>query len=451
MKKVVVFTILILFALNINAQDTLNKCYNAHYLAVDFGVGSNSLTYDLNSFGNRTPGIGFMSRIGYRWFFVKHFGLGTGLTYNNLRTFSKLNYEFAGDFDTISYHDFKERQRTQVWKIPIGLFFQSELGRRWTIGAGVGVEFQLLAGQSYYTPSGTFDVKTENYTDVGQYSAGKTHLKNVVADFAEINFMYALSRRVDLDFGFYGSYAFKNMKNSENKLFNVDEKQYVGVLNSNIIDNVKSLSFGFMAGLRVRLTGGKSKSKPEIIPEPDNNNIIAQNNNVDTIATVKEPDNQQIAENTDTISVQQPIEDKNDNQVVDNNVQPVDTTSNQNINPPAPKEEKLPTQITFGLNQADNASIVDNGKSLDDIADILKSDKSSKLRIVGHTCDLGTHQVNLRVGERRALYVKNQLISRGVESKRLITETAAETQPLVPNTSEANRKKNRRVELWLIK
>ena len=446
MKKILTFLVFVMFFYGVRAQDTIkNTCYNAHYLTFDIGTGYQSLFYDLDKFGHRTSGIGFMSRVGYRWFFVPHWGVGVGLTYNNLRTFSKLNFTQQEGSDTVIFNNFKERQRTQVWKIPIGFYFQHELGRRWTFGAGLGVEYGLLADQSYVVKSGTFDIRSEKYNDVGEYFAGKTHLKNFLSTFGEINFMYALSHKVDLDLGIYGSYGLTDMeKNNDCNVFEVADKQYSGILNSKLADDVNNVSLGIMVGLRVRLSNGKQRQKQEDMPTAVEQNNVVENNNVDSIPEVIKPDNTEIVENSDTLPQNNDVPEVIEN-VVDNN----DADTIKKIIEPL-KEEKLPTQITFGLNSADNPGIVENGKSLDDIAKILKDNPNSKLKIVGHTCNLGTHEVNLRVGQRRADYVKKELLKRGVNSNQLITQTAAETSPIVPNTSEANRRKNRRVELWLI-
>ncbi|GHV68045.1 hypothetical protein FACS1894199_14670 [Bacteroidia bacterium] len=63
----------------------------------------------------------------------------------------------------------------------------------------------------------------------------------------------------------------------------------------------------------------------------------------------------------------------------------------------------------------------------------------------GHTCNFGTHDVNLLVGQKRADIVKAYLIQKGIAANRITTISKAATEPLVPNTNEANRKKNRRV------
>ncbi|MDR1543395.1 MAG: OmpA family protein [Prevotellaceae bacterium] len=66
--------------------------------------------------------------------------------------------------------------------------------------------------------------------------------------------------------------------------------------------------------------------------------------------------------------------------------------------------------------------------------------------VVGHTCDLGTKAQNLHVGLTRANNVAAYLVSRGISQNKIITISKNDLEPRAPNTSEQNRRKNRRVE-----
>ena len=65
----------------------------------------------------------------------------------------------------------------------------------------------------------------------------------------------------------------------------------------------------------------------------------------------------------------------------------------------------------------------------------------------GHCCDIGTEAYNMKLGQRRADRVKRALISQGLAADNISTVSYGEEQPAVPNTSEENREKNRRVEI----
>jgi len=87
---------------------------------------------------------------------------------------------------------------------------------------------------------------------------------------------------------------------------------------------------------------------------------------------------------------------------------------------------------------------------LKELGDMLKADQSHSLQITGYSCDWGTSRNNLRMGLKRANMVKAKLLLQGVPANRLTTITQGEESPLVPNTSEDNRKKNRRVEIKVL-
>lgn len=84
---------------------------------------------------------------------------------------------------------------------------------------------------------------------------------------------------------------------------------------------------------------------------------------------------------------------------------------------------------------------------LDEIVAVLQKHTYVRFRIYGHTCDLGDEQTNLRIGYERARNAKEYIIKRGVDKKRILgIDTKLHYEPLVLNTSEENRKRNRRVE-----
>ncbi|MEQ8881856.1 MAG: OmpA family protein [Cyclobacteriaceae bacterium] len=66
------------------------------------------------------------------------------------------------------------------------------------------------------------------------------------------------------------------------------------------------------------------------------------------------------------------------------------------------------------------------------------------VNIVGHTCDLGADAYNMQLSKKRA-----EAISKMVGDPINISSISylGETEPLVPNTAEPNRVKNRRVNL----
>ncbi|MBN8547179.1 MAG: OmpA family protein [Ignavibacteria bacterium] len=68
------------------------------------------------------------------------------------------------------------------------------------------------------------------------------------------------------------------------------------------------------------------------------------------------------------------------------------------------------------------------------------------VEIQGHTDNVGSKPFNQKLSQDRAESVMNWLISKGVDAKRMTARGFGPDKPLVPNDSDANRQKNRRIE-----
>jgi outer membrane protein OmpA-like peptidoglycan-associated protein len=69
-----------------------------------------------------------------------------------------------------------------------------------------------------------------------------------------------------------------------------------------------------------------------------------------------------------------------------------------------------------------------------------------RIRIEGHTDNVGPPDINLRLSRERAESVRERLIALGVPRARLETQGFGESHPTAPNRTRAGRAKNRRVE-----
>ncbi len=81
----------------------------------------------------------------------------------------------------------------------------------------------------------------------------------------------------------------------------------------------------------------------------------------------------------------------------------------------------------------------------------LKSARDMQIEICGHTDDVGSLQTNLKLSLDRANSVKKWFVSRGIDGSRLSTRGAGPNETMVPNTSDENRQRNRRVEFYRTK
>jgi len=87
---------------------------------------------------------------------------------------------------------------------------------------------------------------------------------------------------------------------------------------------------------------------------------------------------------------------------------------------------------------------------LDVLFIILLSQPSLKIEIGGHTDNTGNENENYTLSENRAKAVVDYLVSKGIVKERLTHKGYGPVRPVVPNDTEEERKKNRRVEFRVI-
>jgi OOP family OmpA-OmpF porin len=88
-------------------------------------------------------------------------------------------------------------------------------------------------------------------------------------------------------------------------------------------------------------------------------------------------------------------------------------------------------------------------QALAPVVQALRNDPTLRAMVVGHTDSVGSDEANLRLSLRRAEAVRNYLVTQGINPARITVDGKGESQPVVPNDTEANRAKNRRVEITL--
>lgn len=81
---------------------------------------------------------------------------------------------------------------------------------------------------------------------------------------------------------------------------------------------------------------------------------------------------------------------------------------------------------------------------------VLDHPELKKIRVEGHTDSDGVDSYNLKLSQARAESVVNYLVAAGIEPERFDPVGFGETRALVPNDSDANKQKNRRVEFIII-
>jgi peptidoglycan-associated lipoprotein len=113
---------------------------------------------------------------------------------------------------------------------------------------------------------------------------------------------------------------------------------------------------------------------------------------------------------------------------------------------PSSEEESQQLALTaapiyFSLDSATLPSAAQD--ELERLAQALRQRPHAKVTVAGHTCELGTTEYNVALGQRRADIVRSYLVRLGVEAERVSTVSYGEEMPADERVPD----KNRRAEL----
>jgi outer membrane protein OmpA-like peptidoglycan-associated protein len=107
----------------------------------------------------------------------------------------------------------------------------------------------------------------------------------------------------------------------------------------------------------------------------------------------------------------------------------------------------IPTDISFDTGKSD---IKPNFRPiLDQFARTLAANPATFVTIVGHTDNTGTDRINDPLSVERAARARDYLTTRGIAPARFTVYGRGSHEPIVANTTAANRAKNRRVEIFV--
>lgn len=86
---------------------------------------------------------------------------------------------------------------------------------------------------------------------------------------------------------------------------------------------------------------------------------------------------------------------------------------------------------------------------LDKLIPVIEDVPDTKLKIIGHTDDIGGKSYNDNLSLNRAKSVASYLSAGGIDRNSIIEQGKGFSQPVADNTTEQGRAKNRRVEIFI--
>ena len=490
----------------INKAVANERNYCPNEISVWLAGGLSTLNYN-PEFGNRSNMAGGAFGIGYGYYWSEHFGflLGAELAlyqskfnasglqdnYNTVdldvyRKPEKINFRYRLD-------DYEEMQQLWNINIPLSLQFQSRSWSNHRFYAGLGFklgiplkanyeisDFGITSMGYYYDNDGSHQV----LDDVNELGFGEFNNKSVKGeiDFGllytgtlETGVKWNLGSSMELYTGLYFDYTFNNImkgernkhtveynsygKNSFDAVNSVLASQYAPISNlrtdalsgsqsKNMVSNVSPIAFG----LKLRLgIGACSKEKADDSKKSSKkkSKISTPPPAKDTVA-VTPSSNQTIKVKSGMIIAKLRDGDKM-------NETPVIMSGDAYL-----EEEFRRAVAEYGSSLLGVVNIELEGYELDQseltirMKNILR-DKAEQIREVygynisivceGHTCNVGKDAYNIQLGQKRADEVRKFLISRGFQPSKVTAVSKGQYLPIVPNTTEANKKKNRRVML----
>jgi OOP family OmpA-OmpF porin len=115
--------------------------------------------------------------------------------------------------------------------------------------------------------------------------------------------------------------------------------------------------------------------------------------------------------------------------------------------PPPPAIRKIETltgpSFAFG-----KATLTAEGRQhVDHAVQVMRDDPALRVSVEGHTDSVGSDAYNMKLSRRRAIAVRDYMVSRGIDAGRISTEGYGETRPVATNHTAEGRAQNRRVEI----
>lgn len=105
-------------------------------------------------------------------------------------------------------------------------------------------------------------------------------------------------------------------------------------------------------------------------------------------------------------------------------------------------------KLIFGLGKADISDA--SYEELDELATMLNENENIIIQLEGHTDFRGNARQNMKLSEERVEAVRNYLVKRGVNKKRIITKAFGGSKPLSRAGDSDSRRSNRRVEVRIL-
>lgn len=111
--------------------------------------------------------------------------------------------------------------------------------------------------------------------------------------------------------------------------------------------------------------------------------------------------------------------------------------------------EKITLRFHFEFNSVDLDDETED--FLSNLESTLTEDPRMKLKVTGHTDNVGNEKFNQRLSVKRAQTIKDFLVKKGIDPSRIEVDGRGWSEPIESNDTDEGRSKNRRVEIAVMR
>lgn len=130
-----------------------------------------------------------------------------------------------------------------------------------------------------------------------------------------------------------------------------------------------------------------------------------------------------------------------------NNIDGIDVTRIKDADGNVLFKAVVQNELLFAF---DSFELSDDAKGiLDKLIPVIEDVPDTKLKIIGHTDNIGGKSYNDNLSLNRAKSVASYLSAGGIDRNSIIEQGKGFSQPVADNTTEQGRAKNRRVEIFI--
>lgn len=468
MRKFLIISLIGFCSVAIYGQDLQNR----HEFSVWGAGGISNLQYD-PAMGNHSVGLGGFGGLGYNYFLNYNWSLGIGAEYSILNAKTKFDL-FSDSYRaldaTAQYlyqidvegQNYEQKHTAKYINIPIMAKYQTDdIWKGKMLYAAGGVKLGIPVDGSYKS-KGTFTTKgweleadgthhtNDPYTDMPHHGFGTySHNQKADIDF-KMNVMLSVEAGMKwklksnnkwfLYTGLFFDYGLSNIRKSTSRerdftsFYQYNPKtpaQYT--VNSLMDANYNNASQSFVNkvnttafGVKVQLTFG---SKP----------FHSKKEKVQKLVEEKAFEGLTAAQMED-------IMNRGTNKLIDAQHKEFEA-----LKALLAKEEPDFTGCVSGFDLNKSEILPFMYAELDRKVEVMRKYPNLNVRLVGHTDDLGTDDLNQRLGMDRAQSVKAYMVAKGISPSRLETASKGKHEPYISNTDDGRRRSNRRVDIILIK